>query len=180
VVKQSDGYIWVYSEPGQGTTFKIYLPLATDAVEASKSTPSGPASVNGSETILLVEDEESVRSLVRDFLLSNGHTVLEAGDGPDAIRIAETHQGPIDLLISDVIMPQTSGRELSVEIKKRLPNLKVLFISGYTDDSVVRHGIIEGEVAFLQKPFTMKALASKVREVLDDESIREYSSPPQS
>jgi PAS domain S-box-containing protein len=180
VIKQSDGYIWVYSEPGQGTTFKIYLPLATDAVEASKSAPPAPASVNGSETILLVEDEESVRSLVRDFLLANGHTVLEAGDGPDAIRIAETHGGTIDLLISDVIMPQTSGRELSVEIKKRLPDVKVLFISGYTDDSVVRHGIIEGEVAFLQKPFTMKALAAKVREILDDESVREYSNPPQS
>lgn len=179
VVKQSDGYIWVYSEPGQGTTFKIYLPLATDAVEAPKTPNAAAAPAHGSETILLVEDEESVRSLVRDFLTSSGHTVLEAGDGPDAIHLAETHTGRIDLLVSDVVMPSISGRELSIELKKRLPHLKVLFISGYTDDSVVRHGVIEGDVAFLQKPFTMRSLASKVREVLDGSGVTEYASQPQ-
>jgi len=177
VVKQSDGYIWVYSEPGQGTTFKIYLPLATDAVESSKPQAATPAPVRGSETILLVEDEESVRNLVADFLRTTGHTVLEAGEGEEAIRVASAKTHKIDLLISDVVMPKLSGRELWNDLRKRLPDLKVLFISGYTDDSIVRHGVIDGDVAFLQKPFTMRALAAKIREVLDADEVKEYSVP---
>jgi two-component system, cell cycle sensor histidine kinase and response regulator CckA len=177
VVKQSDGYIWVYSEPGQGTTFKIYLPLAADLVESPKTQAATPAPARGSETILLVEDEESVRNLVADFLKSSGHTVLEAGEGEEAIRLASSQKQKIDLLISDVVMPKLSGRELWNDLRKRLPTLKVLFISGYTDDSVVRHGVIDGDVAFLQKPFTMRALAAKIREVLDADDVNEYSSP---
>ncbi len=177
VVKQSDGYIWVYSEPGQGTTFKIYLPLAADLVESPKTQAATPAPARGSETILLVEDEESVRNLVADFLKSSGHTVIEAGEGEEAIRLASSQKQKIDLLISDVVMPKLSGRELWNDLRKRLPTLKVLFISGYTDDSVVRHGVIDGDVAFLQKPFTMRALAAKIREVLDADDVNEYSSP---
>jgi PAS domain S-box-containing protein len=177
VVKQSDGYIWVYSEPGQGTTFKIYLPLAADVVESPKVQAATPAPVRGSETILLVEDEESVRNLVADFLKTTGHTVLEASDGEDAVRLAKAHSNKIDLLVSDVVMPKLSGRELWNDLRKRLPTLKVLFISGYTDDSVVRHGVIDGDVAFLQKPFTMRALAAKIREVLDADEVNEYSAP---
>ena len=177
VVKQSDGYIWVYSEPGQGTTFKIYLPLAADVVESPKQQAAAPAPVRGSETILLVEDEESVRNLVADFLRTTGHTVLEASEGEEAIRVASAKTHKIDLLISDVVMPKMSGRELWNDLRKRLPTLKVLFISGYTDDSVVRHGVIDGDVAFLQKPFTMRALAAKIREVLDADEVKEYAAP---
>jgi two-component system, cell cycle sensor histidine kinase and response regulator CckA len=166
VIKQSDGYIWVYSEPGQGSTFKVYLPLASESVESAKAA-TAPIPARGSETILLVEDEENVRSLVRDFLQNNGHTVLEAPNGAEAVRLAESHTGHIDLLVSDVIMPQMSGRELCDELRRRMPDLKVLFISGYTDDAVVRHGVVEGDVAFLQKPFSMRSLLSKIREVLD-------------
>jgi len=176
VVKQSEGYIWVYSEPGQGTTFKIYLPLAADVVEAPKAPAAAPAPVRGTETILLVEDEESVRLLVADFLKSTGHTVIEAVEGLQAVDLAGAHGDHIDLLISDVVMPKMSGRELWNTLRKRLPKLKVLFISGYTDDSVVRHGVIDGDVAFLQKPFTMRALAAKIREVLDA-TEPEYSVP---
>jgi len=175
-VKQSDGYIWVYSEPGQGTTFKIYLPLAADVVETPKTQAATPAPVRGSETILLVEDEESVRGLVSDFLKTTGHTVLEATEGEEAIRLVAAHGDQIDLLISDVVMPKMSGRELWNNLRKRMPKLKVLFISGYTDDSIVRHGVIDGDVAFLQKPFTMRALSSKIREVLDASEVNEYSS----
>jgi len=179
VVKQSEGYIWVYSEVGHGTTFKIYLPLATDAVEMAKPQTSAPAPAPGTETILLVEDEESVRSLVCDFLKGTGHTVLEAQDGPEAIRIAESHSGRIDLLVSDVVMPKMNGRELSIELKKQMPHLKILFISGYTDDAVFRAGVLEGDVAFLQKPFTLRGLSSKIRDVLDADADREFSTQTQ-
>jgi two-component system cell cycle sensor histidine kinase/response regulator CckA len=179
VVKQSDGYIWVYSEVGHGTTFKIYLPLATDAVETLKPQTSAPAPAPGTETILLVEDEESVRSLVCDFLKGTGHTVLEAQDGPDAIRIARSHTGRIDLLISDVVMPKMNGREVSIELKKQMPKLKILFISGYTDDAVFRAGVLEGDVAFLQKPFTLRGLSSKIRDVLDGDADREFTTQSQ-
>ncbi len=166
VVKQSDGYIWVYSEPGQGSTFKVYLPLVGEMAEIAKAAAAS-VPTPGSETILLVEDEDNVRSLVSDFLRNNGHTVIDAPNGAEALRIAESHKGHIDLLVSDVIMPQMSGRELCDELRRRMPDLKVLFISGYTDDAVVRHGVVEGDVAFLQKPFSMRSLLSKVREVLD-------------
>jgi len=117
-----------------------------------------------------------VRSLVADFLKGAGHTVLEATEGEEAIRLAAAHNNQIELLISDVVMPKMSGRELWNNLRKRMPTLKVLFISGYTDDSIVRHGVIDGDVAFLQKPFTMRALSSKIREVLDASEVNEYSS----
>jgi PAS domain S-box-containing protein len=167
VVKQSGGFIWVYSEAGHGTTFKIHLPQVTakDEKPLADSVQSGPAA--GSETILFVEDEESVRELVRDYLNVIGYRVLEAGDGVQALAAAAAHKGPIHILITDVVMPRLSGRELANRLSAERKDMKVLFISGYTDDSVFRHGVLEGGVAFLQKPFNLKALAQKIREVLE-------------
>ena len=167
VVKQSGGYIWVYSEVGQGTTFKVYLPQVPSEVE--KSAPekivAGPAP--GTETILFVEDEESVRELVSEYLRGRGYTILEASDGVQALELAEKHAGKIHLLITDVVMPRISGRELATRLTAARAGLKVLYISGYTDDSIFRHGVLEGGMSFLQKPFNLKAIAQKVREVLD-------------
>lgn len=171
VVKQSGGYIYVYSEVGRGTTFKIYLPR----VIAELDKPGGEAIASGrgrgSETILFVEDEQSVRELVRQYLTSTGYSVLEAPDGARALKIAEGHPDPIHILITDVVMPHLSGPDLAAQLGASRPDLKVLFISGYTDDTVFRHGVLEGGVAFLQKPFNLKALASKIREVLDGQPV---------
>jgi PAS domain S-box-containing protein len=171
VVKQSGGFIWVYSEVGHGTTFKIHLPRVAAKVEKplADQVQSGPA--QGTETILFVEDEESVRELVRDYLGTIGYRVLEAADGVQALAVAAAHKGPIHMLITDVVMPRLSGRELATRLAVERGDMKVLFISGYTDDSVFRHGVLEGGVAFLQKPFNLKSLAQKVREVLEGQSI---------
>jgi len=167
VVKQSGGFIWVYSELGHGTTFKIHLPQVSAQVEnpPEEKAPAKPTA--GSETILFVEDEESVRELVRDYLSAAGYKLLEATDGVRALEVATAHKGPIHLLITDVVMPRMSGREVATQLSAQRKDMKVLFISGYTDDSVFRHGVLEGEVAFLQKPFNLKSLAQKIREVLD-------------
>jgi len=160
------GNIWVYSEPGKGTTFKIYLPrIQEPAANVSQRRPAKP--VQGFETVLVVEDEESVRKLIRTILGQAGYTLLEANDGEKALRLCETHTGPIHLVISDVVMPQMSGREFTDRLARTRPEIKVLFISGYTDNAIVRQGVLDPEVAFLQKPFTPSALANKVREVLE-------------
>jgi len=169
-VKQSGGYVWVYSEVGRGTTFKIYLPRVTDSVDETATVVS-VASPRGKETILFAEDEESVREIISGFLESKGYQVLTAPDGVSAKEIAKSHKGEIDLLLSDIVMPKKSGRELAEDLRRIFPRLKVLFISGYTGDFVVRNSILESGAAFVQKPFSMQSLAKKIREVLDGSSV---------
>jgi two-component system, cell cycle sensor histidine kinase and response regulator CckA len=169
VVKQSGGYIYVYSEVNHGTTFKIYLPQVTAELDKPSLDKETRRSSRGTETILFVEDETSVRELVRDYLVGAGYCMLEAADGAQALKVAGTHPGPIHMLITDVVMPHLSGPELAGKLSAERPNLKVLFISGYTDDTVFRHGVLEGGVAFLQKPFNLKALSQKIREILSGE-----------
>jgi PAS domain S-box-containing protein len=171
VVKQTGGFIWVYSEVGQGTTFKIHLPQVTSQVEKAAAENAPSRSAGGTETILFVEDEESVRELVRDYLTTTGYHMLEASDGIRALEVAAGHKGTIHMLITDVVMPRLSGREVATQIAAQRRGLKVLYISGYTDDSVFRHGVLEGGVAFLQKPFNLKTLAQKIREVLDGQPV---------
>ncbi|HMP06899.1 MAG TPA: MEDS domain-containing protein [Lacipirellulaceae bacterium] len=166
IVKQSDGAIDVYSEPGVGTSFKIYLPRVEQAAPTGKSSPGlGPAP-RGTETLLLVEDEDAVRALTRFTLQQCGYTVLEAAHGEEAIRIATNHREKIHLLVTDVVMPGMGGRVLADRLLSLRPEMKILYLSGYTDDAVVRHGILHEEVNFLQKPFSPKALAHQVRAVL--------------
>jgi len=167
IVKQSSGHIWVYSEPGRGTAFKIYLPRFEEVEESVHAPEARGHSVPGTETILLVEDEEAVRSLAVRVLQDLGYQLLESTSPEDALEIAERHKEPIDLLLTDVVMPRMSGRKVAEHLALMRPGMKVLCMSGYTDDAIVRHGVLEAGVAFLQKPFTPAALARKVREVLD-------------
>ena len=166
IVKQSGGYIWVYSEVGKGTTFKIYLPRTEEEVEESGPGRSGVEALQGTETLLLVEDEDVVRALVRNVLKEKGYRVLEASRGEEALELAEQYWGPIDLLVTDVVMPQMGGRELARRLVSLHPQIKVLYISGYTDNPSWYQGGLDSGVAFLQKPFSPEALAHKVREVL--------------
>jgi PAS domain S-box-containing protein len=170
IVKQSGGYIWVYSEPNQGSTFKIYLPRIDDPIETQDAANLAEELPAGVETVLLVEDEEAVRSLVCKVLRASGYTVLESLNPADALRIAREHPNPIHLLLTDVVMPQMSGREVANQVIVLRPSTKVLFISGYTDDAIVHHGVLDPKTAFLHKPFSPDALARKVREVLDNSS----------
>jgi two-component system cell cycle sensor histidine kinase/response regulator CckA len=166
IVKQSNGFIWVYSEPGNGTSFKIYFPLLDQAPEQFASKQRTEAPRRGTETILLAEDATAVRTAARQILERFGYTVLEAANGTDALGTA--HNGAkIDLLLTDVVMPEMSGRELVDRFAKLRPNTKVLFMSGYTDDAIVRHGVLRPGTAYLQKPFSPDTLARKVRDVLD-------------
>jgi two-component system cell cycle sensor histidine kinase/response regulator CckA len=167
IVKQSGGWIWVYSEPGQGTTFKVYLPRVTEAAAPAAPSPEPPVSVRGSETILVVEDDEMIRNLVHKVLKANGYTVLVAGTGSDAERVAAAHAGTIHLLMTDVVLPGLNGREVAQRLGARRPGIRVLYLSGYTDDAIVHHGVLQAGVAFLQKPFPPAILGRKVREVLD-------------
>jgi len=166
IIKQSGGYVLVQSEPGQGTTFRIYLPRVEEATELASQAYVPRESSGGSETVLLVEDEESVRQLVRETLEAKGYQVLEAEDGDSALRIVSQLSGPLHMLITDVVMPGMSGRELSARLCASHPQTKVLYLSGYTEDAIVHEGVLESGTAFLQKPFTLQMLARRVREVL--------------
>ena len=167
VINQSGGHILVYSEPGRGTTFKIYLPRV-DAPKRAARRPLAPVDVRrGAETLLVVEDEEDVRGLARDVLVESGYTVLEAATAEDAVRICEDHESPISLLLSDVVMPKVSGPQLAQRLVDLRPELHVLYMSGYTDEAIVHHGVLEPGTAFIEKPFTPEDLCEKVRDVLD-------------
>ena len=167
IVKQSGGYIWAYSEAGRGTTFKIYLPRVDAAVEPAPPSPAATAALGGSETVLLVEDQEQVRDLIRRLLQARGYRVLVAASGLEALRLAEHHPGPIHLLVADVVMPGMTGREVGLLLTPTRPQMRALYLSGYPDESVVHGGVLAPGMAFLQKPFTADAFARKVREVLD-------------
>jgi two-component system, cell cycle sensor histidine kinase and response regulator CckA len=167
IVQQSGGGLWVYSEVGRGTTFKVYLPRVDEEAQVYKPGLPAPEALSGKETILLAEDEEIVRNLVREVLKSHGYKVLEAANGGAALLLCERHQGPIHLMITDVIMPEMSGRELTDRLAGLRPEMKVLYMSGYTDNAIADHGVLEAGKNFIQKPFSPDALVGKVREVLD-------------
>ncbi len=167
IIKQTGGYILVRSEPGKGSTFRIYLPRVEDAAQPAKQAALPTAQSSGSETVLLVEDEESVRQLVRETLEARGYKVLEADNGDTALQIAGRQTEPLHMLITDVVMPGMGGRELASNLRTSRPKTKILYLSGYTEDAVVHEGVLESGASFLQKPFTLQTLARKVREVLD-------------
>jgi CheY-like chemotaxis protein len=166
IVKQSGGYIYVYSEPGQGTTFKIYLPRVDEPVQPLRETPLPATSLQGQETVLVVEDDEVLRSVITKSLRKFGYQVLPARDGDEAMSLGRRHKGPVHLLLTDVVMPGMSGVELAHLLAALRPEMKVLFMSGYTEDAMVHHGVMEATTPFLQKPFKSVHLAAKVREVL--------------
>jgi nitrogen-specific signal transduction histidine kinase/ActR/RegA family two-component response regulator len=168
IVKQSGGNVWVYSEVGRGTTFKIYLPRVAEDTQEQVPAVEREELLRGTETILLTEDEGLVRRLVREALETYGYTVLETTSGGEAISACEGYDGPIHLLVTDVIMPGMDGRELANELTRLRPEMRVLFMSGYTDDAIVHHGVLDADMPFLQKPFSPDDLARKVREVLDN------------
>lgn len=167
IVKQSGGNIWVYSEVGRGTTFKVYLPCVDRCTEEFELSTDESKVLIGNETVLLVEDEEMVRDMAKEILQESGYQVLEAKHGHEALLIAEQHHGPIHLMLSDVVMPQMSGRELAEQLTPLRREMKVLYMSGYTDDAIVHHGVLDEGMAFIGKPFTPNALAHKLREVLN-------------
>jgi PAS domain S-box-containing protein len=166
IIKQSGGYVWVYSEVGKGTTFKIYLPLVEEGGEAEPVPAAEPDALHGSETVLLVEDEQSVRTLSRSILEGYGYTVLEAASGKEGLEVARNYPLPIHLVLTDVVMPEMGGSDMASRLEALRPGVRVLYMSGYTDDAVFRHGLLEKGRVFLQKPFTPGTLARKVREVL--------------
>jgi len=167
IVKQSNGFIWVYSEPGHGATFKVYFPFIGGAPATDQAGKPEEITPRGVETILLVEDSDGVRDIARRVLERQGYKVLEASSASAALEVARSFSGSIDLLLTDVVMPEMSGRVLSETFALQYPDAKVLFMSGYTDDAVVRHGVLRAETQYLQKPFSPHALAGRVRELLD-------------
>ena len=166
IVKQSQGHIWVYSEPGHGSTFKVYLPRIEEAAEITAALSMPSPSVSGSETVILVEDDDTVRRLVRQVLSCHGYTVMECRSPEEALGMSSNYSGHIHLMVTDVVMPGGSGPELAQRITAQRPETQVLFMSGYTDDAIVHHGVLDAGVAFLAKPFTPDELLRKVRKVL--------------
>ena len=171
IVKQSGGYIWVYSEPGNGSCFKLYFPRVDKPVSVSVPQRVWVAET-GMETILVVEDDDPLREVVSEYLRTHGYSVVQAGNGPEALKVVDQHAGPLDLLLTDVIMPKMSGPELAAKIASR-QEMATLFMSGYTDDAIVNHGILQADTAFIQKPFSLSALGNKLRQVLDAHKARQ-------
>jgi PAS domain S-box-containing protein len=166
IVKQSGGHIWLYSERGRGTTFKVYLPRVMEGVTAQEKSPATAETTKGTETILLVEDEDMVRSLLKSVLEADGYTVLDASNGADAVRLFRQYAAPIHLLVTDVVMPGMTGKEVATSLRAQCPSLKVLYMSGYTDNAIVHHGVLEPGIEFLHKPFGPTTLSQKVRAVI--------------
>jgi CheY-like chemotaxis protein len=168
IIKQSEGFVWVYSEPGEGTVFKVYLPEARVAAPGESAQPPAPAvAERGSETILVIEDEDIVRNLAIRGLRDYGYNVVEANNGAEAFQYLKQHPGTVQLVISDVVMPEMGGRELGQHLALLEPDLPILYMSGYTGDDVVQRGLLDPGAPFQQKPFTPGILASKVRTMLD-------------
>ena len=172
IVKQNHGFVWVYSEAGRGTIFKIYLPCVEEQPVAHEI-PGRDAEpvLRGTETVLLVEDEEALRRAAAEFLRLRGYNVLEARDGVDALSVSRSHGSTIHLAVTDVVMPHMSGGQLARELETLSPETRVLFVSGYAGQTVVDHKVVDVENNFLQKPFTLKQLAGKVRTVLDHNPV---------
>jgi len=172
IVKQAGGFIWVYSEPGRGTSFKVYLPRVDEPAEPAVARTATAVPRRGTETVLVVEDAASVRMVTRQVLERYGYAVMEAPNGETALGLAAKHHGPIHLLLTDVVMPGLSGRQLAEQLAQLRPDMKVLYASGYADNAIVHHGILESGIAYLQKPYTPETLGRRVREVLDSSPAR--------
>jgi CheY-like chemotaxis protein len=167
VVKESGGYIWVYSEPGRGTTFKVYLPRVDEQPEAVVADAVPTPVQSGHETVLLVEDTESLREVIREVLEAQGYTLLQASHGEEALTLAREHTRPIHLLLTDLVMPKLGGADLARQLASLRPEMRVLYMSGYTDGAISRQGVLQAGSALLEKPFTTERLARAVREALD-------------
>jgi len=169
IVKQHNGNIWAYSEPGEGSIFKCYFPLADMPSVEQVALRHEITDLGGTETIMVVEDEHTVRNLAVKVLKRHGYSVLEAEEGEACLGFLRDYAGPLDLLLTDVVMPGMNGRELYNEVKSRFPGIKVLYMSGYTEDIVTHRGVLDEGIEFLQKPFSVQALATRVRTVIEEE-----------
>jgi two-component system CheB/CheR fusion protein len=179
IVRQNQGHIWAYSELGVGSTFTVYLPRLEPEAAPAEGVPVPEEQWKGTETVLVVDDEGAIRALARRFLESRGYTVLEAANGPEALRVARGHNGPIHLMVTDVVMPRMSGREVAFQLAPERPAMKVMYMSGHTEDAIIHHGVLEKGLAFLPKPFTQEALVSRVRRLLDEKTPAEDQAPPE-
>ena len=166
IVKQAGGDIWVYSELGRGTTFKLYFPRVSEPVSSAENAGTATPAPAGSETVLVVEDEQGVRDLTAKILKNLGYTVLTAASGAEALEISRRQAAPISVLLTDVVMPNMSGAQLAAELRRSRPEMKVIYVSGYTENTVLDHGVLDAGLDFLAKPFTREGLSKKLREAL--------------